>query len=48
MSSRNETDGTLRATYSEIELGGARVARIADPANVDAWIQSDVTRPVRD
>lgn len=42
-STGREVDGRIRETYEEYDLGGTRVAMIADPENEHAWIQSDLT-----
>lgn len=39
--------GKIGETYEEYTVSGVRVALIADPENGDAWIQSDVTKPIQ-
>lgn len=39
-------DPEFRATYEEFDVGGERVAMIADPRDDHAWVQSDTTVPV--
>lgn len=44
--STEETDSAIRETYEEYDVGGTRLAMIADPENEHAWVQSDETVPV--
>lgn len=37
------TDPRIRETYDEYGVSGRRFALIGDPANENAWIQSDYT-----
>lgn len=44
---RQVDSAQIRAVYEQLDLADGRVARIADPENGYAWIQSDVAMPVR-
>jgi hypothetical protein len=44
----DETAGDHREVYHEFESEHGTVAIISDPENDRAWIQSDVTRPIRE
>lgn len=45
--SRSAADDQLRAVYEQFDVANGRVARIVDPVNEYAWIQSNVVMPVR-
>lgn len=44
--STETSDGAVRETYEEYDVGDTRLAMIADPENEHAWIQSDLTEPI--
>jgi len=43
-----DTDPAPRTEYQEISLGNETVSMILDPELPDAWIQSDITRPIKE
>lgn len=38
--------GGIREIYEEYEVESGRVAKISDPENQHAWVQSDYTMPI--
>lgn len=46
-SDRDGGEPEIRETYEQYEVGDSVVGMIADPENEYAWIQSDVTMPIK-